>query len=298
MCKIEQQLGFATFVVIDDENATVDPARYKNRLVDEEAAGGLWNLSVGEEHKTAIAEASGFPPPTFITRILRNTSSSTGLHYRNSKEYWSFYFLCAFKTEERSSRRAPFACNIQSRLNRSERSRAQDFLLCAYEKSKEFKAKQECKTCTPSYDQTREIGDLSCICMGSIEQKCLGGVECLICIGLKASSIGREHICMPSAELLETYFSAVILEACGNPKNRFFFLLSYLRCRSSLIVIILSITNAAFITALPNVAFSATLCHRNIESQRIKTPYNSQQFSDTDRISEDSDPLWLPTDKI
>ncbi|KAJ6426307.1 hypothetical protein OIU84_022006 [Salix udensis] len=30
-----------------------------NRLVAEEAAGGLWNLSVGEEHKGAIAEAGG-----------------------------------------------------------------------------------------------------------------------------------------------------------------------------------------------------------------------------------------------
>lgn len=29
-------------------------ARSMNKLVAEEAAGGLWNLSVGEEHKVAI----------------------------------------------------------------------------------------------------------------------------------------------------------------------------------------------------------------------------------------------------
>lgn len=29
-------------------------ARSRNRLVAEEAAGGLWNLSVGEEHKVVI----------------------------------------------------------------------------------------------------------------------------------------------------------------------------------------------------------------------------------------------------
>ncbi|KAL7617651.1 hypothetical protein Lser_V15G03698 [Lactuca serriola] len=34
-------------------------ARSMNRLVAEEAAGGLWNLSIGEEHKGAIAEAGG-----------------------------------------------------------------------------------------------------------------------------------------------------------------------------------------------------------------------------------------------
>ncbi|KAH9318480.1 hypothetical protein KI387_020249, partial [Taxus chinensis] len=34
-------------------------ARSPNRWVAEEAAGGLWNLSVGEEHKGAIAEARG-----------------------------------------------------------------------------------------------------------------------------------------------------------------------------------------------------------------------------------------------
>lgn len=32
----------------------VDLARSMNRLVAEEAAGGLWNLSVGEEHKVSI----------------------------------------------------------------------------------------------------------------------------------------------------------------------------------------------------------------------------------------------------
>ena len=31
-----------------------DLARSMNRLVAEEAAGGLWNLSVGEEHKVFI----------------------------------------------------------------------------------------------------------------------------------------------------------------------------------------------------------------------------------------------------
>lgn len=31
-----------------------DLARSVNRLVAEEAAGGLWNLSVGEEHKVVI----------------------------------------------------------------------------------------------------------------------------------------------------------------------------------------------------------------------------------------------------
>ncbi|KAK4379466.1 hypothetical protein RND71_001328 [Anisodus tanguticus] len=83
--------GLATFVVIDDENASIHGgraeaaianlsvnanvakavaeeggisilaslARSMNRLVAEEAAGGLWNLSVGEEHKAAIAEAGG-----------------------------------------------------------------------------------------------------------------------------------------------------------------------------------------------------------------------------------------------
>ncbi|XP_044371117.1 protein ARABIDILLO 1 [Triticum aestivum] len=34
-------------------------AKSTNRLVAEEAAGGLWNLSVGEEHKAAIAAAGG-----------------------------------------------------------------------------------------------------------------------------------------------------------------------------------------------------------------------------------------------
>lgn len=34
-----------------------DLARSMNRLVAEEAAGGLWNLSVGEEHKVAYSVA-------------------------------------------------------------------------------------------------------------------------------------------------------------------------------------------------------------------------------------------------
>lgn len=35
-------------------------ARSMNRLVAEEAAGGLWNLSVGEEHKVFIFFTIGF----------------------------------------------------------------------------------------------------------------------------------------------------------------------------------------------------------------------------------------------
>lgn len=35
----------------------IDLARSMNRLVAEEAAGGLWNLSVGEEHKVAYSVA-------------------------------------------------------------------------------------------------------------------------------------------------------------------------------------------------------------------------------------------------
>lgn len=34
-----------------------DLARSTNRLVAEEAAGGLWNLSVGEDHKVVNNEA-------------------------------------------------------------------------------------------------------------------------------------------------------------------------------------------------------------------------------------------------
>ncbi|PKU64156.1 Protein ARABIDILLO 1 [Dendrobium catenatum] len=34
-------------------------ARFTNRLIAAEAAGGLWNLSIGEEHKIAITEAGG-----------------------------------------------------------------------------------------------------------------------------------------------------------------------------------------------------------------------------------------------
>lgn len=39
--------------VADDGGITVlaNLARSMNRLVAEEAAGGLWNLSVGDEHK-------------------------------------------------------------------------------------------------------------------------------------------------------------------------------------------------------------------------------------------------------
>jgi hypothetical protein len=39
-------------------NILVGLARSVNRLVAEEAAGGLWNLSVGEEHKVVEIEAS------------------------------------------------------------------------------------------------------------------------------------------------------------------------------------------------------------------------------------------------
>ncbi|KAH0467218.1 hypothetical protein IEQ34_004456 [Dendrobium chrysotoxum] len=81
------------------------------------------------------SEEYRFPPPAFIVRILRNTGPSTSLHCQNSKEYWSFYFLHASKTEERFSERTPLVCNVQSRLNRSERSRPHDLLLRAYEKS-------------------------------------------------------------------------------------------------------------------------------------------------------------------
>jgi hypothetical protein len=39
-------------------NILVGLARSVNRLVAEEAAGGLWTLSVGEEHKVVEIEAS------------------------------------------------------------------------------------------------------------------------------------------------------------------------------------------------------------------------------------------------
>lgn len=38
-------------------NTLAGLARSMNRLVAEEAAGGLWNLSVGEEHKVVETEA-------------------------------------------------------------------------------------------------------------------------------------------------------------------------------------------------------------------------------------------------
>ncbi|KAM0934264.1 putative F-box domain, armadillo-like helical, leucine-rich repeat domain superfamily [Dioscorea sansibarensis] len=121
--------GLATFVVIDDENAAVDPrraeavmgdggiplllglaqscheclqseaakfevfskavadeggirifahlARSLNRLVAEEAAGGLWNLSVGEEHKATIAETGGIK--ALVDLIFRWPACSDGV---------------------------------------------------------------------------------------------------------------------------------------------------------------------------------------------------------------------------
>ncbi|KAL0921876.1 hypothetical protein M5K25_008990 [Dendrobium thyrsiflorum] len=83
--------GLATFMVIDDENATVDPARVevvmKNGgipLLLEQARGcwGLWNLSVGEEHKIAIVEAGDvkaqvdliFKWPTGIDGVLERAA--------------------------------------------------------------------------------------------------------------------------------------------------------------------------------------------------------------------------------
>ncbi|KAF2311683.1 hypothetical protein GH714_025921 [Hevea brasiliensis] len=48
-----------TVAQIGGINILASLARSMNRLVAEEAAGGLWNLSVGEEHKGAIAEAGG-----------------------------------------------------------------------------------------------------------------------------------------------------------------------------------------------------------------------------------------------
>lgn len=43
--------------VADEGGITIlaDLARSMNKLVAEEAAGGLWNLSVGEEHKVFIS---------------------------------------------------------------------------------------------------------------------------------------------------------------------------------------------------------------------------------------------------
>ncbi|MBA0708558.1 hypothetical protein Golax_023665, partial [Gossypium laxum] len=101
--------GLATFVVIDDENASIDRgraeaalanlsvnanvakavaeegginilaalARSMNRLVAEEAAGGLWNLSVGEEHKAAIAEAGGVK--ALVDLIFKWSSGGDGV---------------------------------------------------------------------------------------------------------------------------------------------------------------------------------------------------------------------------
>ncbi|OMP00733.1 Armadillo [Corchorus olitorius] len=105
--------GLATFVVIDDENASIDCgraeaaianlsvnanvakavaeegginilaglARSMNRLVAEEAAGGLWNLSVGEEHKVAypaaIAEAGGVK--ALVDLIFKWSSGGDGV---------------------------------------------------------------------------------------------------------------------------------------------------------------------------------------------------------------------------
>ncbi|KAH0463125.1 hypothetical protein IEQ34_007707 [Dendrobium chrysotoxum] len=69
-----------------------------------------------------------FPPPAFIARILRNTDSHHDLHCLNYKKYWSFCFLRASKTKERSSERAPHACNVHSQPSRNERSRAQDLI--------------------------------------------------------------------------------------------------------------------------------------------------------------------------
>ncbi|KAF2303563.1 hypothetical protein GH714_019187 [Hevea brasiliensis] len=90
--------GLATFVVIDDENASIDCgraeavmqdgeegginvlaglARSMNRLVAEEAAGGLWNLSVGDDHKGTIAEAGGVK--ALVDLIFKWSSGSDGV---------------------------------------------------------------------------------------------------------------------------------------------------------------------------------------------------------------------------
>ncbi|MFQ6670956.1 hypothetical protein Gotur_035652, partial [Gossypium turneri] len=48
-----------------------------NRLVDEEAAGGLWNLSVGDDHKGAIAEVGGIK--ALVDLIFKWSSNTDGL---------------------------------------------------------------------------------------------------------------------------------------------------------------------------------------------------------------------------
>ncbi|KAH9788611.1 protein ARABIDILLO 1 [Citrus sinensis] len=52
-------------------------ARSMNRLVAEEAAGGLWNLSVGEEHKGAIADAGGVK--ALVDLIFKWSSGGDGV---------------------------------------------------------------------------------------------------------------------------------------------------------------------------------------------------------------------------
>ncbi|PON70208.1 Beta-catenin [Trema orientale] len=52
-------------------------ARSMNRLVAEEAAGGLWNLSVGEEHKGSIAEAGGVK--ALVDLIFKWSSGGDGV---------------------------------------------------------------------------------------------------------------------------------------------------------------------------------------------------------------------------
>ncbi|KAL0347891.1 UNVERIFIED_CONTAM: protein ARABIDILLO 1 [Sesamum calycinum] len=58
-----------------EASAFLQIARSVNRLVAEEAAGGLWNLSVGEEHKVAIAEAGGLKA---LVDLIFKWSTSTG----------------------------------------------------------------------------------------------------------------------------------------------------------------------------------------------------------------------------
>ncbi|KAH9678598.1 protein ARABIDILLO 1 [Citrus sinensis] len=92
----------ATFVVIDDQNAMVDCQRAEailrhggvqllldlarscpeglqstNRLAAEEAAGGLWNLSVGEDHKGAIARVGGIK--ALVDLIFKWSSRNDGV---------------------------------------------------------------------------------------------------------------------------------------------------------------------------------------------------------------------------
>ncbi|GMH21645.1 hypothetical protein Nepgr_023487 [Nepenthes gracilis] len=52
-------------------------ARSMNRLVAGEAAGGLWNLSVGEEHKGAITEAGGVK--ALVDLIFKWSSGDDGV---------------------------------------------------------------------------------------------------------------------------------------------------------------------------------------------------------------------------